>query len=120
MSLSPIFSIIKDLLIVFVVRGTCSGGLLGPKLRDMCKDLLATLFFSPVEVFCLPDNDGEFPLLVEEADAGVLLVVVDVGLELLGVEIWLVLDVGANVGAAGLLFVFAVVLPLLTELTCPN
>jgi hypothetical protein len=52
----------------------------------MCKDLLATFLFSTLEVTCFLGKDGEFPFLVEEADANVL-VEVDVGFELLGVEI---------------------------------
>ena len=69
-----------------------------------------------MEVIFLPDKeDGEFPLLVEEADAGVL-VGVDVGLELLGVEIGDALDVdGTN-----FCFNFAALLSLLTGVTCPN
>ena len=52
----------------------------------MCKDLFGTFLFSDVEVIFLQDIDGEFPLLVEEADAIVLVGVV-VGFELLGVDV---------------------------------
>lgn len=83
MSLSPIFSMMRD----FLIRVTGTGSLLvllGPKLSDMCIDLLATLLFSIVVGFFLPDKDGEFAFLLEEADGKVF---VGVGLELLGVEI---------------------------------
>lgn len=44
MSLSPIFSIIKD----FLVAGSEPEG---PKLRDMCKDVGATFLLTPTDEF---------------------------------------------------------------------
>ena len=89
MSLSPILSIMRDFLIVrgtgSVVCGTGSG-LLGPKLIDKCKDLVATFLSSTLEVTCFLGKDCGFPFLVEVADANVL-VGADIGFELLGVEI---------------------------------
>lgn len=114
MSLSPILSIIKDFLTV--VRGPGSDWL-GPKLRDMCKVSLGTFLFSAVEAVSLPDIDGEISLLVEDADANVL-VGVDVGFGFLGVEIRDAL--GLDVGCTDFFFPFNVLLSLLTGVTCPN
>jgi len=114
MSLSPIFSIIKDFLIVVCEAGS---GWLGAKLRDMCKDLFGTFLFSEVELIFLPDMDGEIPLLVEEADANVL-VGVDVGFELLGVENWDAL--GLEVDSIDFFFAFVALLSLFTGVTCPK
>jgi len=114
MSLSPIFSIIKDFLIVVCGAGS---GWLGAKLWDMCKDLFGTFLFSDVEVIFLQDIDGEFPLLVEEADANVLVGVV-VGFELLGVENWDAL--GLDVDSIDFFFFFVALLSLFTGVTCPN
>lgn len=82
---------------------------------DMCKDLLATFLLSTLEVICLLDKYGEFPFLVEGADADIL-VGVDVGFELLGMEIWEALDVGS----IGFFFVLAALLSLSIEVTYPK
>lgn len=87
--------------------------MLGSKLRDMCKVLLGTFLFSTVEAIFLPDKDEEFSLLAELADANILLGV-DVGLELLGVEIWVALD------ETDFFFIFSALLFLFTGVTCPN
>jgi len=115
MSLSPILSIIKDFLTE--VRGAGSGWL-GPKLRDMCKDLLGIFLFSAVEAVSLPDIDGEISLLVEEDADGKVLVGVDVGFGFLGVEIRDAL--GLDVGCMDFFFPFIPLLSLLTGATCPN
>lgn len=79
--------------------------------------MLATLLLSPLEETCLLDNkDGEFPFLVEGADAIVLVGVVDVGFELLGVEIGDALDLGS----IGFFFVLAALLSLFAEVTYPK
>jgi len=81
----------------------------------MCKGLLANFLLSPLDVICLLDKDGELPFLVEEAGVTVL-VGVDAGFELLGVEIWDVLEADS----IGFFFVLAALLPLFTDVTCPN
>ena len=81
----------------------------------MCRDLLATFLLSLLEVICLLDEDGEFPFLVEEAEANIL-IGVDVGFELLGVEIWDALDVGS----IDFFFILAALLSLFTEVTYPK
>lgn len=83
----------------------------------MCKGLLANFLFSTLEVICLLDKDGELPFLVEEAGVTALVGVVEVGFELLGVEIF---DVALKVGRIDFFFVLVSLLPLLTDLTYPN
>ena len=62
-------------------------GLLGGKVKDMCKGLLANFLLSPLEIICLLDKDGELILfIVEEAGDTVLVGVVNAGFEL-GAEI---------------------------------
>lgn len=81
MSLSPIFSMMRDFLVV--VRETGSE-LDGPRLRDMCKDLGDTFLLSPAERFLLLGKDEPFPIFVEDLDED--RVDVGVGFDTLGVE----------------------------------
>lgn len=62
MSLSPILSMIKDFLIVFVEAVEFGG----PRLRDMCNDVGAILLFSSVEEFLLLCNVELFNFFIED------------------------------------------------------
>lgn len=82
MSLSPIFSIMRDFLVV--VREGGSSEVDGPKLRDMCKDLGATFLLSPAEEVLLLNKDEPFPIFVDLAEE--IGVEVGTGFDILGVE----------------------------------
>lgn len=116
MSLSPIFSIMRD----FLVRETGSE-LDGPRLRDICKDLGATFLLSPAERFLLLDKDEPLPIFVEDLDEESR-VDVGVGFDNLGVErcsALAILDAVAigddlAVGDAGFFFNFEMFLSFVT------
>lgn len=83
MSLSPIFSINKDLLVVV------SGGgseFVGSKFKDVWRDVGATRLLSPTEVFLLLDNDETLTFSADDRDAEIR-VVFEVGFDNLGVEV---------------------------------
>jgi hypothetical protein len=66
MSLSPIFSLINDFLVV--IRGSGSE-FEGSMVRDKCKDLEVTFLFSPAGGFLLLGNNEPFNFFVEDCDA---------------------------------------------------
>jgi hypothetical protein len=105
MSLSPIFSIINDFLVV--VRGAVSE--FGESmLRDMCKDLGVTFLFPPTRVFLLLGKDEPLTFFMEDCDADSELEV-DAGFENFREEIWGRLVIGGS----GFFFAIAKSLTLL-------
>lgn len=82
MSLSPIFSIIRDFLgVVTEVESEFAI----PRLRDMCSDG-ATFLLSPALRILLLGNDEPFAFFVDDQEA-LATVEVGVGFDVLGVEI---------------------------------
>lgn len=67
MSLSPIFSIIKEFLVVVT-----ESEFTGPKLIDMWRDVGATRLLSITEEFLLLCKDEAFAFFVEDRDEGVI------------------------------------------------
>lgn len=88
MSLSPIFSMMKDLLIPLTEDGSELGV---PRLRDICRDLGATFLLSIEDGFRLLNRDELLPLFTEDRnteDRAAGVVGPGVVLESLGVKIW--------------------------------
>lgn len=98
MSLSPIFSIMSDFLVVVKDAESECGG---PRLRDMCREVGATFFHSPAEgILLLGDGflispaegflffgkDDPFAFFIDGCDEDIILEV-GVGFESLGLEI---------------------------------
>jgi hypothetical protein len=110
MSLSPIFSIMKD----FRVVGSEVGSeFVGSMLRDMCRDLGATFLLSTIEEFLLLGKDQSFPFFVEDRVADIA-AEVGVGFDTLGVERCDALVTGG----AGFFFTLATFLSLFAGGTC--
>lgn len=83
MSLSPIFSIMKDFL---AVVSEAESDFAGSKLSDMCKDLGGTFSVSSMEGFLLLGKDEVLPFFTEDRGAGVA-IEVDIDFDALGVEV---------------------------------
>lgn len=110
MSLSPMFSIMKDFRVVVSEVGS---EFVGSKLRDMYRDLGATFLLSTIENFLLLGKDESFPFFVEDRDADNA-VEVGVGFDTLGVERCDALVTGDT----GFFFTLVTFLSLLTGGTC--
>lgn len=110
MSLSPIFSIMKDFRVVVSEVGS---EFVGSKLRDMYRDLGATFLLSPIEEFLLLGKDESVPFFVEDRDADNA-VEVGVGFDTLGVERCDALVTGDT----GFFFTLVTFLSLFTGGTC--
>ena len=116
MSLSPIFSMMKDLLIPVTEDGSELGV---PRLRDICRDLGAIFLVSTEDGFRLFNRDELLPLFIEDRstlDRAAGVVGPDVVLENLGVEIWGALAVDD----AGFFLTLALFRSLTTGVVCTN
>lgn len=112
MSLSPIFSIMKD----FRVVGSEVGSeFVGSMLRDMYRDLGATFLLSTIEEFLLLGKDQSFPFFVEDRVADIA-VEAGVGFDTLGVERCDALVTGGD----GFFFTLVTFLSLFTGGTCTS